>query len=130
MNKYFEQIVESIKGFFARIGVDEWFAKMNIDSTEVVRGGLTLFGGMFLGVLSKKYFKIMFVTTVVTVAVIKGLEYQNLLTLDYTGFKNFIGVDQAITLNSLAGDIFGWIKGNLVAAVCLVIGLLIGLKIG
>lgn len=130
MNKILEQVVDSIHGFFARLGVDAWLAKMNIDSAEVIRDGLGFFMGMMLGFISKKYFKIMLITFCVTIAIIKGLEYQNLLKLDYAGFKNFIGIDSAATFTSFGSDILIWIKENMVATTCTALGFLIGFKIG
>ena len=130
MNKYLEQVVDSIQGFFARLGVDAWLAKMNIDSAEVVRDGLGFFMGMIFGLISKKYCNIMLITLGVTLAVIKGLEYQNLLTVDYVGFKAFIGIDSAATFSSFGSDALTWIKENMVATTCTALGFLIGFKIG
>lgn len=130
MNKILEQVVDSIHGFFARLGVDRWLAKMNIDSTEVVRDGLGFIMGMIFGFTCKKYCKIMLITVGVTIAVIKGLEYQNLLTLDYAGFKTFIGVDSAATFSSFGSDALTWIKENMVATTCTALGFLIGFKLG
>jgi len=130
MIKIFSQISDGIHSFLVKLKIDTWLKSMGIDAAEAVRDCLGFVMGMLFGIVFKKYFKFILITGVVTIAVIKGLEYQHIIHIDYTSFKEFLGIDTQANLNSFGSDLVTWIQANTIAVIFTTVGFLLGLTIG
>jgi len=128
--EYLNVMFESIKKFWNELDIKKWAEGIGGSSAEAVEAAL-YFGLSFAsGYLFKKYFKIVFVSLIVTVFVIKALEYGHFLIIDWTAIKTFLGMDGAADFNTIVNRCFDWMKDHLLLFIASVIGFLVGYKLG
>ncbi|MFH1644638.1 MAG: FUN14 domain-containing protein [bacterium] len=86
--------------------------------------------GFAIGFLFKKYFKFVLLTLVASIILIKILEYNMVLEIDWEGMNVLMGFDSAADFNAIVNDIFSWIKNNFIIFISSVVGFLVGYKLG
>ena len=80
--------------------------------------------------LFKKYLKFIFMCLIVTIAVVKGLEYYKILDIDWEALNTFLGLEPTATLSSVGTMMVEWIKAHVVITISSALGFLIGYKLG
>lgn len=108
---------------------------MHASSLKILLGNThsfaTLFGlGVVLGFVTKKFFRITLMAVVVALAIIKGLEYQEVLKIDWNNVTSYIGIDPGMPLEELAIDFYSMAVSNLYLTVTFVVGFIVGHKAG
>lgn len=122
-------VADQMNALLIRIGADQWFATIGLTSNDVVNGTLSISGGIFCGVIAKRYFRALFWATLLTVVVIMFLEHKKVLNINWTAFNVLLGLDATATFDSLLNMVFEWIKLNAFVSITGFIGFLIGLKV-
>lgn len=126
----FSTAVDWIKTFWDKIDIKGWAEDIGGGSAEAVEAAIYFGSGFAIGFLLKKYFKFILMTFVVAIILIKVLEYNMVLEIDWEGLNVFMGFDSAADFNTILNDIFSWIKDNFIVFISSVVGFLIGYKLG
>jgi uncharacterized membrane protein (Fun14 family) len=119
--------LESAKSWWQKINLQKWFGEASGDAVQVAICFVSFFA---VGFLFKKYLKFVFLCLIVCFLLIKGLEYYNILDIDWSAFNKFVGIGPEETFSSLAGNVFEWVKKNVVVTVASALGFLLGYKLG
>ncbi len=123
-------MMDNVKNFWNTFDLKKWAESIGGSSAEAIQAAI-YFGLCFAtGFLFKKYFKLVFVCLIVSLFVIKGLEYGKFLTIDWSAVKGFCGISQASDLNAVSNNCFAWIKAHLLLTGASVVGFLVGYKLG
>jgi hypothetical protein len=72
----------------------------------------------------------MFVSLFLSVVIIKILEYNHFIDIDWQSIRACFVNEQATDINSSLNLVFEWIKNNLLFFVSSLVGFLIGYKLG
>ena len=126
----FSTVIEWISNLWDKIDIKGWAQEIGGGSAEAVEAAIYFGSGFAIGFLFKKYFKFILTTLIVSIIVIKILEYNMVLEIDWEGLNVFMGFDSAADFNTILNDIFSWIKDNFIIFISSVVGFLIGYKLG
>jgi len=86
--------------------------------------------GFISGFLVKKYGRYVVCAVLIAGLSIWGLEHLNIITIDWARAKDVIGVSDTQTVQSLWGIYIAWVKEHIFAAAGVVIGFLVGYRVG
>ena len=118
-------IITSIKTWWSGLGIEEWFSS----STDAVTVSVCFVSFFAVGFLFKKYLKFIFLCLIISVLLIKGLEYYKILDVDWQALNTFLGLEPTETLSGISGKAFVWIKAHIIVTIASAIGFLIGYKL-
>ena len=126
----FKKVVDWFKIVFTDLGLEGPLKSIGTNIADVSQG-IVLFGSaLIVGLVARRYLKLIFFAFAVLVGGVKLLEYKGLLTVDWTSIYSFVGItgDMAVdSLQALGLGYLDWMKANVVAAFGLILGLYIGL---
>ena len=123
------QTVGLIDRIKEKLSFDWLSSKLNMSSGKLVEILYYLGIGFILGFLFKKYFKHVLLISLVLFLTYKGLVYIDAITIEWNKVYNFFGLQPAVTLDSVIGSYFAWVKANIVVFLTAFIGFLIGAKV-
>lgn len=103
---------------------------MGGSSATWLRAGVWFSTGFAVGYLFRKYFTFLVCAVISAIIMVKWLEYQHVLTIEWTSFKAMIGVDAAADINQNISAVFDWIKANILMFIAVVGGFLLGYRLG
>ena len=118
------------KGLWGSFSLEKWTNDMGGSSATWLRAGVWLSTGFAVGYLFRKYFTFLVCAVISAIIMVKWLEYQQILTIEWTSLKTIIGVDAAADINQNIMAVFGWIKANMVMFIAVVGGFLLGYRLG
>ena len=121
---WFENIIRKFQ-------LEGWLDKVGITVSEAFTIFSFFAGAFIVGFAFKKYFKFLVSCTVIISVLVIVLESKNLLSVDWAGIKDFVGLTGANSdLNSLWNMIYTWVYENLYSFIGAVIGFIFGYKLG
>ncbi len=123
-------LVDRVKSFWATFDVKQWAQGIGGSSAEAIEAAVYFALSFSIGFLFKKYCKFVVVCLVVTACLIKIGEYNQFLTIDWAAIKTCLGLTPDTDLNTLMNHGCDWIKNNVVLFVAIIIGFLVGYKLG
>ena len=127
---FFSSIVQKVKEFWNSLDLEAWSAKIGGTSGEAVQAAV-YFGLFFaVGFLFKKYFKFFFVCIIVSIILIKVLEYNGYVQIDMLAIKKVVGLGPEGDVNTLFTNCFDWIKEHILVFASSFVGFLVGCKLG
>ena len=126
----FSSVMTSIKNAWNNLDLKALSEKIGGSSSEAVQAALYFGIAFAAGFFFKKYFKFLFGCLIVALIFVKVLEYNNLLHMDWSGVKNFAGMTEGATINSMISHQLEWIKAHVLLFVSGVVGFLIGYRLG
>jgi uncharacterized membrane protein (Fun14 family) len=118
-------IITSIKDWWSGLGITEWFTS----STDAVTVAVSFVSSFAVGFLFKKYLKFIFLCLVVSVLLIKGLEYYKILDVDWQALNTFLGLEPTETFSGITSKAFAWVKTHVIVSIASAVGFLIGYKL-
>ena len=120
----------SLKNFWQNFDVKGFAQRIGGSSSEAIIA--TVYFALFfsIGILFKKYFRFFFGCLIVSIILIKVLEYNGLLYINWETIKLSTGVSSSQDFNALINEFLSWIKNNIFLFVASIIGFLIGYKLG
>ena len=126
----FNSFVQAVKDFWKDFDLKRLSEKIGGTSAEAIQAAM--YFGIFFGIgfVLKKYFKFLFGALIVMVVMVKVMEYNQLITVNWTALQTLVGMGQTGDFNSLMNASISWIKQNILVFVASVIGFLIGYKLG
>lgn len=127
-------LMDHIKNFWNTFDLKALSEKIGGSSAQAVEA-VIYFGISFgIGFLFKKFFRVIFISLIVTGLLVFILSYNNMLTIDWNAIKAFGGftpeADFHVIVKSLGGQLVDWIKVNVIAAVAAAVGFLLGYMLG
>ncbi len=108
----------------------ETFQQFDFSREKVIEYGVGLGSGIFVGFLFKRYGKQTFFTLLVLGGVLLGLNYYELISIDWIKVKELIGLAPADNVEGFIKDFLTWATAHIISVVVSVIGFIIGYKIG
>ncbi|KKP35664.1 MAG: hypothetical protein UR26_C0003G0137 [candidate division TM6 bacterium GW2011_GWF2_32_72] len=107
-------------------------AKYGITQARLIEFASYFGIGFFAGFLFKKYFlQVLFYVLLIT-AVLFGLYYFDLITIDWTKVKALLGIKEVSVeaTSTVANKYFEWAKANIVLIISAFLGFILGFKLG
>ena len=86
--------------------------------------------GVVVGFIGKRFFSLVVLSVLVALFMVKGLESQNVLKIDWAAITSYFGVDISLSLNELFGDVYRLAVENIYLTGTAVVGFLIGYRAG
>jgi len=124
----FQQTIDSIKDWWKSLGIEQKIlGDASYDAVQVSVFFVTFFA---IGFLFKKYLRFIFMSLLITFLVIKGLEYYNLVHVDWGSLKSMAGFEPTATLQMMYNKITIWIRTNMVVFLSSFVGFVVGYKLG
>ncbi len=120
---------DSIKSFFTSVDIKKWSESIGGSSAEAIEAAIYCLLSMGVGFIFKKYFKLIFTCLVISLIMIKVMEYSAFLTIDWNAIKSFFGITQGTDINMLSNKALDWIKAHMLISIASGIGFLIGYKL-
>lgn len=102
----------------------------NFSLADFGRAATYLGIGVLLGLLAKKYLRLIITSIIVAALLLKGLEIRGVLTVDWSGLREMIGLDASTTFESVLNVVIEWLKNQSLVALSAIIGFFIGYKAG
>jgi uncharacterized membrane protein (Fun14 family) len=125
-----QRVVDWFKVVLTDLGLEAPLQSIGTNVADIAQG-IVLFGsGLIVGLVARRYLKVMFFAAAVLIGGVKFLEFKGLLTVDWVSIYSFMGIqgDMAVdSFQALGLAYLDWIKTHLVAAFGLILGLYIGL---
>lgn len=109
--------------------IEEFIGQFELSWEQLTQLGIALAAGITLGFLVKRYGRQTIFFLIFFAGLLFGLEYLNVITIQWTNLKDLVGLAPAETVEGVARGYFDWAQKNVVAVVTGLIGFLIGYKI-
>ena len=126
----FETVIIWLKALWDKVNIKQWAEDIGGSSSEAVQAAIYFGMGFAVGFLFKKYFKFVFFTLLSAVILILILQYNQVLTIDWTALNVLLGFEPSADIGIILNSTFDWIKQNLITFVSCAVGFLIGYKLG
>ena len=120
---------EQINYLTVKLGIDQSLLGMGILPMDIAQGFVSLISGILFGMLTKRYFKMLFWISCCTAGIIFFLEHKQILNINWSALNLFLGLTENTNFDSLLTIFFEWLKLNVFISVSSIIGFLIGFKI-
>ena len=130
VSEYVTTATESVKKLWSDFDIKKWSEQIGGSSAEAIEAALYFCLSFSVGFLFKKYFKFLFTCLIVSAFIIKLLEYNQFLVIDWTAIKVFFGITETFDFNMLINNFFAWIKTHLLLFIASTVGFLVGYKLG
>jgi hypothetical protein len=130
VGELFNDFLNRIKEMWSNFDLKKISNDVGGTSAEAVQAAMYFGASFALGFLFKKYFKFLFSCLIISAILIKILEYNTLLTVNWNAIWLFLGVGPETGFNTIINQYFDWIKNNIVLFISAFIGFLIGYKLG
>ncbi|MBM3886356.1 hypothetical protein FJ364_00345 [Candidatus Dependentiae bacterium] len=124
------KVFDIIKGHLEKVDLKKWSQEIGGSSAEAVHAALYFLLAFGVGFLLKKYCRYVLSGVVIALIMIKLLDYNQLISIDWAAIKALTGVGSAADLNTLVNTSIVWIKGNIFLFGASVIGVLLGYRLG
>lgn len=100
-------------------------------SVDTFHSYVTILGaGVIAGFICRRYLKLLIVSGLLAVLVIKSLEKQSLLKIHWSAITELIGIDHSLTVEQVLQEIYEIAAKNIYLSLAGVFGFLIGYRAG
>jgi hypothetical protein len=130
VGEYVSGALESTKKFWHDLDIKKWSEQIGGSSAEAIEAAVYFCLSFAVGFLFKKYFKFIFICLIVSLFIIKGMEYSNFLVVNWDAIKTFFGMTGPTDFNAVVDHFFDWIKNHLLLFIAATVGFLVGYKLG
>ncbi len=120
----------SIKQFWTTFDLRKWSEQLGGSSAEAIEAAVYFCLSFGVGFLFKKYFKFLFFSLICAAIIIKVLEYNQFLMIDWTAIKTALGISGTVDANQVINHCFDWVKAHLLLFIAVTVGFLVGYKLG
>lgn len=125
-----EGIVETVKGHWYNFNLKEWTQKIGGNSAMALEAAVYFVGSFFFGLLFKKYFKYVLLSIVITGGILLFMQHTNMIVMNHENMRVFFGLDPQTDANTLINMFVEWVKNNVLLAVAVLVGFILGFKLG
>jgi uncharacterized membrane protein (Fun14 family) len=113
-----------------QVNIEYVLRKLNLNSHDVVHILSFLCVGFLTGFLLKKYFKYFFIVTLLIVVVLLLLDRFGVILINWDNMQHVTGVDPQSTIQQCLEAFFNLIRDNLAVTVSVIVGVMLGYRIG
>ena len=126
-----ENAANWIRDAISKLGLEERLSKIGLTAAEVGQAAVFFGVGVASGFLSRKYFKIFVVSSVVAFLVLKWLELKGLLVVDWAVLNKMLGIESGVEVQvqGLVSLLSEWAKVHVLLAGSLVVGFYVGFRL-
>lgn len=125
-----DSIVESVKGHWYGFDLKAWTQKVGGDSALALEAAIYFVGSFFFGFLFKKYFSYVLLSIVITVGILLFMQHNQMISINHETMRSFFGLNPHTDVSSLIGMLIEWIKNNVLLSVAVLVGFVLGFKLG
>ncbi len=126
--------MDQIKDFWNSFDLKTMSAKIGGSSAQAVEAIIFFALSFAAGLVFKKYLKIIFISSVIAALLVAALHYNSMVTIDWSALKGFFGFTPEVDVQTIAKimalNLIDWVKLNILATVTVVIGFLLGYRLG
>lgn len=123
-------IFDAIKTNWQKVDLKKWSQDIGGSSAEAIHAALYFVLAFAIGFSLKKYFKFVVSGLFIALILIKFLEYNKIISIDFSALKAFTGIGSTADLNTLANTFIAWVKNNIFLFGAAVVGVLLGYRLG
>ena len=105
-------------------------AGLDFNVADFGKGATYLGLGVIVGLLAKKYLRLVITSCIVAAVLLKGLEAREIIAVDWPGMRDFVGLETSATVESVFNMAVDWFKAQSFIAISSIMGFLIGYKAG
>src|SRR3954468_13614792 len=103
---------KSVQELWHSLDLEASLTRMGLSYTLPVQAALCFGSGFAIGFLFKKYFKFFVGALLFSCVLIKFLEYNTILLVDWGALASFLGFEPQATFHHIITATFDWIKQN------------------
>lgn len=126
--------MDKVKSAWNEFDLNKWSNEVGGSTAvaEAIQAGVYFCVSFGIGYVVKKHFKTIILSLLLSAIIIKGMEYNKLLEVDWNAVKSLLGIsaDKKDFITPLVNNLVEWVKNNVVVAVASLIGFLLGSKLG
>lgn len=119
-------IQKKVSGF----NLEKWTEDIAGSSAHLLRAAMAFGAGFAVGFLFKKYFKTALIALITAVILIKFLEYNEILSIQWPMLKQAVGVETKADFQHIITGLVAWGKAHIVMCIAAVGGCVIGYRLG
>ena len=123
-------LFDAIKTNFQKIDLKKWSHDIGGSSAEAIHAAMYFLLAFGTGFILKKYFRQLLTGLVIAIIIIKVLEYNGALTVNWGVIRSATGIGSAADLNAVSNIFIAWVKNNIFLFGAGIIGLLLGYRLG
>lgn len=123
---------ESIKIFVHGVkqSIENFLAKLNMTSSDIIRY-VSCFGiGFLVGLFLKRYVKYFIAFVLCATLLLAVLQYFNFIVINHEYIKEILGFSQGETFDMMMSSILVSMRIHAVDIGCVILGCLLGFKVG
>ena len=110
--------------------VENFWSKLNITSSDIIRF-VSCFGiGFLLGLFLKRYVKYFVIFVLCAILLLAVLQYFGIVTINQEQIKALLGFSQTATCESIVQTILVGMRVHAISVGCGILGCLLGFKVG
>ncbi len=131
MNEVAPQSQGLVESATSKFNFSNFLSNFNVTTALVIEVASYFTAGVLIGFVLKRYFKQVFITLLVFLLMLKGLEYFGVgsMIFNWDRIRALTGIAPEDTLDSLVKFYLAWLQVHLYQVVSAVIGLLVGIKL-
>jgi uncharacterized membrane protein (Fun14 family) len=126
--------MDKVKTAWNEFDLNKWSSEVGGNShvADAIQAGVYFCISFGIGYVLKRHFKTIILSLLLSALIIKGLEYNKLLELDWNAIKAMAGTsaDKQDFVTPLVNKGIEWVKTNVIVSVASLIGFLLGCKLG
>lgn len=130
MSNVFESAMTNIKDGWNTMMSEEWLRSVGLENPEIGHSVVCFLAGFTSGFLLKKYLKLLLVGTIIALLMLKGFEWYRIITIDWATLNTTLGFQPTDTVEIMIAAWYGWLKAHMLISSAIVVGFLIGYKLG
>ena len=113
-----------------QLNIEHILHKLNLNVHDVVHIISFLCVGFFAGFMLKKYFRYFFIVTLLIIFILLVLDRFGVILINWHNLQQVTGIDPQSTVQESLEHFFNIVRDNLAVALSVIIGLMIGYRVG
>ena len=126
----FSSTMTTIGDWFKNLWNKLEFEGLGDSSSIAIQVAIYFVSGFAIGFLFKKYLKFVLACLILSIVLIKVLEYNKVLDMDWDALKTLLGFDPAADWNVVFDFCLAWVKTQMLIVISSIVGFFIGYKLG
>ncbi len=118
------------KNIWNKVDFDKWAKELGDSSSTAIQAALYFVLGFTIGFLFRKYLKVVLTCILLSLILVKVLEYNGVLEIDWDAVKTLFGFSPAAEWGAILDFYLAWIKARIVLVISGLVGFFIGYKLG
>lgn len=130
MSNVFESAMTTVKTWWSNITSEEWLRSVGLETPELGQSAACLLAGFTTGFLLKKYLRLLVTGLVISLLMVKGLEWYKIVIIDWAVLNTTLGFEPTATIEIIATAWYAWLKAHTLISAATVVGFVVGYKLG